>query len=101
MLNFIYLFSKFNETRVTSKNRTFTRERKMRELRSFFCHDFQNVQSIIRIRILRCNVDFYLYQTFEIFVMLQMKIFQNEEYNVDDTKLKKMNFFVLAIQINI
>jgi hypothetical protein len=29
------------------------------------------------------------------FVMLKMKLFQNEEYNVDDMKLKKINSFVI------
>ncbi len=61
----------------------------------FFCHDSRNVQSIARIRILDCNVEFYLYQTFEMFVMLKMKLFQNEKYNVDDMKLKKISSFVI------
>jgi hypothetical protein len=29
------------------------------------------------------------------FVMLKMKLFQNEKYNVDDMKLKKINSFII------
>ncbi len=95
ILNLIYSFFKFDEICTTSKNKTFAREKKWKNCVQFSYHDNRNVQLITRIRILNCNVEFYLYQTFEMFVMLKMKLFQNEEYNVDDMKLKKINSFVI------
>jgi hypothetical protein len=57
----------------------------------FFCHDLANINSKSRIRIKDCSTDFYLYQVFEIFVMFEMKMFQNEEYNANDMNLKKIH----------
>jgi hypothetical protein len=57
----------------------------------FFCHDFVNINFKSRIRIKDCSTDFYLYQVFEIFVMFEMKMFQNEEYNANDMSLKKIH----------
>jgi hypothetical protein len=39
---------------------------------------------------LNCVVEFYLYQVFDIYVMLKMKIFQNEKYNANDMKFEKI-----------
>ncbi len=59
----------------------------------FFCHDAQDIKSTSHICILNCNVEFYLYQAFDIFVMLEMKLFQNDEYNANDMRLDKIITF--------
>jgi hypothetical protein len=56
----------------------------------FFCYDNRNVKLTSRIRILNCGVEFYLYQAFKIFMMFKMKLFQNDDYNVDNMKLNKI-----------
>ena len=41
---------------------------------------------------------FFLYQTFEIFVMFKMKMFMKKKYNVDDMNLEKINMNVRKIK---
>jgi hypothetical protein len=65
-------------------------ENRWKDCARFFCHDSRNVKTTTYIRILNCSVEFYLYQAFEIFVMLKIKLFQNDDYNVDDMKLNKI-----------
>ncbi len=40
----------------------------------------------------------FLYQTFEIFMMFEMKMFMKREYNVDDMNLEKINMNVSKIK---
>ena len=55
-----------------------------------FLHDPNKYTSKSRIRIKGCNVDFYLYQAFEIFVMFKMEMFQGGGYNADDMRLGRV-----------
>ena len=72
------------------KIKYFYKKNKWKNCVRFFKYDFRNVKTKTKFRIFDCKTKFYSYQIFEIFVMLKMKIFQNEKYNVDDMKLKKI-----------
>jgi hypothetical protein len=66
----------------------------------FFCHDFANINFKSRIQIKDCSTDFYLYQVFEIFVMFEIKMFQNEEYNANDMNLRKIHKFQSLLNVD-
>ena len=68
----------------------FHKKNKWKNCVCFFEHDFRDMKIKTKFRIFDCKMKFYSYQIFEIFVMLKMKIFQNEKYNADDMKLKKI-----------
>ncbi len=40
----------------------------------------------------------FLYQTFEIFMMFEIKMFMRRKYNVDDMSLEKININVSKIK---
>jgi len=40
----------------------------------------------------------FLYQTFEIFMMFEMKMFMRKEFNVNDINLEKINMNVSKIK---
>ncbi len=63
-----------------------------------FLHDFNHVESQSRIHLQRMITSLFLYQTFEIFVMFEMKMFMKEEYNVNDMNLEKINMNVSKIK---
>ena len=44
------------------------------------------------------NTSLFLYQTFEIFVMFEIKMFMKEEFNVNDMSLEKINMNVSKIK---
>ncbi len=44
------------------------------------------------------NTSFFLYQTFEIFVMFKMKMFMKKEFNVDDMSFEKINMNISKIK---
>jgi len=44
------------------------------------------------------NTSFFLYQTFEIFMMFKMKMFMKKEFNVNDMNLEKINMNVSKIK---
>ncbi len=63
-----------------------------------FLHDLNHVESQSRIHLQRINTSLFLYQTFEIFVMFEMKMFMKREFNVDDMSLEKINMNVSKIK---
>ncbi len=63
-----------------------------------FLHDFNYVESQSRIHLQKMITSLFLYQTFEIFMMFEMKMFMKREYNVDDMNLEKINMNVSKIK---
>ena len=55
-----------------------------------FLHDPNKYTSESRIKIKSCNVDFYLYQAFGIFVMFEIEKFQGGGYNANNMGLGKV-----------
>jgi hypothetical protein len=54
-------------------------------------HNSDNIGSDERIHISGLLTPLYLYQVFEVFVMFEMKLFQEEGYNADDMRLEKVH----------
>ena len=63
-----------------------------------FLHDLNHVESQSRIHLQRMNTSLFLYQTFENFVMFEIKMFMREEFNVNDMSLEKINMNVSKIK---
>ncbi len=76
----------------------FHKEDKWRNYIQLFLHDFKHVESQSCIHLQRINTSLFLYQTFEIFVMFEIKMFMKEEFNVDDMSLEKININVSKIK---
>ncbi len=55
-----------------------------------FLHDPLKTTLDRRIKISDLQTSLFLYQVFEVFVMLEIKAYQGEGYNADDMKLKKI-----------
>ncbi len=73
-------------------------EDRWRNCAQLFLHDFNHVKSQLCIHLQRMNTSFFLYQTFEIFVMFKMKMFMKKEFNVDDMSLEKINMNISKIK---
>ena len=54
-----------------------------------FFHNSDNVYADQRICISDLQTSLYLYQTFEVFIIFEMKMFQRENYNADEIRLEK------------
>ncbi len=55
-----------------------------------FLHDENKIVFIKCIKIKNLVTKLYLYQVFNIFVMIEMKMWQNDEYLADEIKLEKI-----------
>ncbi len=56
-----------------------------------FFHNSGNIGPDERIHISGLLTPLYLYQAFEVFVMFEMKLFQDRGYNVNDMRLGKVH----------
>ncbi len=56
-----------------------------------FFHNLSNIDSDERIHISGLLTPLYLYQVFEVFMMFEMKLFQDKGYNVNNMKLEKVH----------
>ena len=63
-----------------------------------FLYNLNHVESQLCIHLQRMNTSLFLYQTFEIFVMFEMKMFMKKEFNVDDMSFEKINMNVSKIK---
>jgi len=64
-----------------------------------FLHDSLKTTSDERIKIPDLQTSLFLYQVFEVFIMLEMKAYQGEDYNADDMRLKKIHDLLDKYQV--
>ena len=55
-----------------------------------FLHDKNKIVFIEHIKIKDLVTKLYLYQVFDIFIMIEMKTWQNDEYLADEMRLEKI-----------
>ncbi len=56
-----------------------------------FFHNSDNIDFDERIHISGLLTPLYLYQVFEVFMMFEMKLFQDKDYNADNMRLEKVH----------